>query len=69
MWQLCEVMVYSWRIVIKVKESTENYITILKQTLIGWGAPARTRHSVNHLETHSEPELPAHKPRDQQGQA
>jgi len=62
MWQLSEVVVYSWRLIMKRKEPTNNDISILEQTLAVMRTPPGTRHCLNALKSHPEPQLSAHKP-------
>ena len=47
--QVSEVVVYGWNLVMKIKEPTDNHISILEQTLVAGCAPASTRHCLNQL--------------------
>lgn len=67
-WQLGEVVVYCRRLVMKIKEPTNNYITILEQTPAARCTPSSTSHSLNHLQPHPEPPLPARKPHNEHQQ-
>ncbi len=66
-WQMSEVVVYSWSIIMKTKEPTNNYISSLEQTLVTGRTPPRTSQCLNHLQSHPEPQLSAHKPHKEQG--
>lgn len=66
-WQMGEVVGCRWSLVIKTKETTNNYISILEQTLGARWTQTRTSHCLNHLQPHPEPQLSAHKPHKEQG--
>lgn len=65
-WQLSEVMVYSWRLIMKRKKTTNNYISILKQTLATWCTPTRTCQHLTTQKSIPDSQFSSHKPHKQQ---
>lgn len=50
----------------KIKEPTNNYISILEQTRYAWRTQPRTSYCLNHLQPHPKSQLSAPKPHTEQ---
>lgn len=64
MWQLGEALLYSWRYIIQIKQSSNNHISILGELLFARCTPPGAQYRLNHLQ----PQLSAHYTEKQQGE-